>query len=101
MEKQEFNNEKFKREFGVTQRALQPYNFERYRKTNQNLTENVYRFLRSNKSEWKILCGLNVFDDWGNKILSEVPHLKHDNLRKESDFFKFRYIPEKYLELEW
>ncbi|RYJ39304.1 hypothetical protein NU08_1612 [Flavobacterium anhuiense] len=101
MNEQEFNNDDFKRKLGINPSALQPYNFKRYREINQNLTEDVYRFLRSNRSEWKILCGLNVFDDWGNKILNEVPHLKHDNLHKESYFLKFRYFPERYLNLEW
>ncbi|WP_291147047.1 hypothetical protein [Flavobacterium sp. UBA7680] len=101
MKKQEFNNDEFKRKLGITPRVLQPYNFERYRKINRNLTEDVYRQLRINGSEWKILCGLSVSTHWGNVILKEVWELKCDDYYKESDFYKFRYTPEKYLELQW
>ena len=101
MKKEEFNNEKFKKELGVPPRALQPYNFERYKKANPNLTEEVYKQLRLNGSEWKILCGLSVFTHWGNEVLKERWELKCDELYKESDFYKFRYVPQRYLELSW
>lgn len=101
MKKQEFDNEEFKRKLGVPQRALQPYNFERYRKINRNLTEEVYKQLRINGSEWKILCGLSVSTHWGNEILKEVWELKCDEYYKQSDYYIFRYTPEKYLKLEW
>ena len=39
MENKKFDNEKFKRELGLVPRRLQPYNYERYKKVNPNLTE--------------------------------------------------------------
>lgn len=101
MENKTFDNEKFKRELGIVPRVLQPYNFERYQRVNPNLTESVYKKLRINGAEWKILCGLRVSTHWGNEILQEVWELKCGELYKNSDFYRFRYVPKKYLELEW
>ena len=101
MKRGKFDNEKFKRDLGITPRVLQPYNYERYKKINPNLTESVYKQLRINGSEWKILCGLSVYTHWGNEVLKETWFLKCGELYKETDFFKFRYVSEKYLELEW
>lgn len=101
MKKEIFDNEKFKKELGILPRTLQPYDFERYNNVNSNLTEAVYKQLRLNGSEWKILCGLSVSTHWGNEVLQEAWHLKCDELYKESDFYKLRYFPEKYLALEW
>ena len=101
MKREEFDNEKFKRELGLVPRWLQPYNYERYKKVNPNLTKPVYEQLRRNGVEWKILCGLSVSTHWGNEVLKERWELKCGELYKKNDFFKFRYVPEKYLELEW
>jgi len=101
MENKKFDNEEFKRELGLVPRRLQPYNYERYKKVNPNLTEPVYQQLRRDGSEWKILCGLEVSTHWGQVVLEEKWELKCDKLYMESDFYKFRYVPEKYLELEW
>lgn len=101
MNKEDFDNDNIKRVLDDTQGTLQPYNFERYRNINPNLTEDVYRQLRINGNEWKILCGLSVRTHWGDEILKEIWELKCDELYKHSDFFRFRYVPEKYLELEW
>jgi hypothetical protein len=100
MENKTFDNEKFKRELGIVPCVLQPYNFERYKKINPNLTESVYKQLRINGSEWKILCGLSIFTHWGNEILKEVWYLKGDEHYKDSDFYKWRYCPEIYLALD-
>lgn len=77
---------------------LQPYNFERYLATNPNLTEAVYTHLRQNGAEWKILCGLSVSNHWGTEILKEVWYLIPNY--KETEFYKFRFEPEKYLALD-
>ena len=36
-----FDNKKLNRELGLVPRKLQPYNYERYKKVNPNLTESV------------------------------------------------------------
>ncbi|MEN2490225.1 hypothetical protein AAYQ05_20650 [Flavobacterium sp. B11] len=95
------DNKKLNRELRFIPRRLQPYNYERYKKVNPNLTESVYKQLRRNGSEWKILCGLEVSTHWGQVVLEERWELKCGELYKENDFYKFRYVPEKYLELEW
>ena len=41
------------------------------------------------------------FTHWGQVVLEEKWEFKCDKLYMESDFYKFRYVPEKYLELEW
>jgi len=100
MKKKEFDNEEFKKSMGLKPRTLQPYNFERYKAVNPYLTEDVYKHLRQNGSEWKILCGISVYTHWGSEILKEVWWLKGNNCYLDTDFYKFRYVPEKYLELE-
>ncbi len=99
--KKEFDNEQFQKDMGLKPNPLQAYNYERYKAYNPNLTEPVYKHLRQNKAEWKILCGLSVCSHWGNEVLKERWELKCGKLYKKNDFFKFRYVPEKYLELEW
>lgn len=92
----DFDLEKFERELclGFT---LQPNDFQRYKRVNPKLTREVYEHLRSNGSEWKILCGLSVSNHWGTEILKEVWYLIPNY--KETDFYKFRFEPEKYLAL--
>ncbi|HRE76241.1 MAG TPA: hypothetical protein PLL09_00305 [Flavobacterium sp.] len=94
-----FNNEEFKKSMGIKQRVLQPYNFERYKAVNPHLTEEVYKFIRQNSSEWKILCGLSVHSPWGVEILPEVWWLKGGEKYKETDFYKYRFVQEHYLNL--
>jgi len=101
MENKKFNNEEFKRKLGLVPKRLQPYDYERYKKVNPNLTESVYEQLRRNGSEWKILCGLEVSTHWEQVVLEERWELKCGELYKEKDFYKFRYVPEKYLGSEW
>lgn len=80
---------------------LQPYNYERYKAINPNLTEEVYSELRKMGAEWKILCGLEVNTHWGATLLKEVWFLKNGNGYMETDFYKYRFMPEMYLSLEW
>jgi hypothetical protein len=101
MKKEEFDNEQFQKDMGLKPNPLQPYDYERYKAFNPNLTERVYQHLRQNRAEWKILCGLSVSEHWGREVLKEVWELKCDELYKESAFYRFRYVPERYLELEW
>lgn len=89
-----------KEEFEITKEGLQPYNFERYKEFNPNLTEPVYKHLRLNHSEWKILCGLSVSTHWGDEILKKMWYLKMDELYKDSIFYKNRHEPENYLALD-
>ena len=94
-----FENTCLKKLFGLKPLNLQRYNFERYSRYNNNLTESTYQYLRQNGAEWKILCGLGVTTHWGSKILEEVWWLKRNNGYMSTDFYKFRFTPEKYLEL--
>jgi hypothetical protein len=97
----EFDNEQFQKDMGLKPNPLQPYNFERYKAFNPDLTEPAYKHLRQNRSEWKILCGLGVYTHWGCEILKEVWWRKGEELYKDSVFYKFRYVPDEYLNLEW
>jgi hypothetical protein len=92
--------EKFIKDMELESSSLQPYNYERYKAYNQNLTEPVYQHLRKNRAEWKILCGLSVSTHWGNEILKEMWYLNLKGLYKDSVFYKNRYEPETYLFLD-
>lgn len=89
---EEFNNTILRLELGNLDR-LQPYNFERYKAVNPNLTEKMYRFLRGNGTEWKILCGEKVVMKYENEVLQPVWYLKNDEI------YKNRYNPDYYLNL--
>lgn len=97
----EFDNEQFQKDMGLKPNPLQPYNFERYKAFNPELTETAYQHLRQNRAEWKILCGLGVYSPWGSEILKEVWWRKGKELYKDSVFYKFRYLPDEYLKLKW
>ena len=99
MENKTFDNEKFKKQFGLKPRKLQPYDYERYKAFNPNLTEPIYQQLRKSCSEWKILCGLSVSTHWGSEILKQVWYLKNNDGYMETDFYKYRFAPENYLKL--
>lgn len=90
-----------KKEFNDWEYNLQPYNYERYKAVNPKLTKRMYEYLRGNGSEWKILCGVEVKIKYENEILEEVWHRNLKGSYKESIFYKFRYIPSYYLQLEW
>ncbi|WP_395051166.1 hypothetical protein [Flavobacterium sp.] len=100
MNKQKFDPDKFRRDFNIESSPLQPYNYERYLAVNNNLTKEVYEFLRSNHSEWKILCGIGVHYRYCNLHLDEVWNVKGSDHYKESDIYKYRYRPEIYLSLD-
>ena len=89
---EEFNNTILRIELGNLGR-LQPYNFERYKAVNPNLSEKMYRFLRENGTEWKILCGEKVIMKYENEVLEPVWYLKND------DIYNNRYNPDYYLNL--
>jgi hypothetical protein len=92
MKKEGFNIEDYKH-------YMQPYNYERYKAVNPNLTKSMYEYLRGNGSEWKILCGLHVKRPWSNDVLEPVWYLNGGELYKDGVFYKNRYLPEKYLAL--
>jgi hypothetical protein len=100
MKNETFDIEKFKKELGIKPRVLQPYNYERYKLFNPNLTEGTYKHLRENQAEWKILCGLSVSTHWGQEILKKVWWLSDNEAYKETDFYKYRFAPEHYLNLK-
>lgn len=92
MEEKKFNIEDYKH-------YMQPYNYERYKAVNPNLTKSMYEFLRGNGSEWKILCGLHVKRQWSNDVLEPVWYLNFGELYKDGEIYKNRYRPEYYLGL--
>jgi hypothetical protein len=97
MKDETFDNEKIKKELGLKPRILQPYDFERYKSFNPNLTEIAYKHLRENQSEWKILCGLSVRTHWGLEILKRVWWLSDNDAYKKTEYYKFRFASEYYL----
>lgn len=101
MENKKFDADKFRDELGIGNIPLQPYDYDRYKNYNPNLTEEIYQHLRNNRAEWKILCGLLVTTHWGQEILKENWWLKFDEKYKESDFYKYRFAPEIYLKMDW
>lgn len=90
-----------KKEFNDWEPIHQPYNYERYKAVNPHLTKRMYEYLRGNGSEWKILCGVEVKIKYENEVLNEVWHRNLNGYYKESVFYKYRYMPEYYLTLEW
>lgn len=95
----EFNIEELEESLGITYgKRLQPYNYKRYRLFNPKLSENMYRFLRDNNCEWKILCGLRVTMAWSNDVLEPLWYLNlTKDAYKDNYAYKNRYSPEKYL----
>jgi hypothetical protein len=94
----DFDLEKFMNEFN-TEHELQPYNYERYLAVNPNLTVKMYKHLRDNHCEWKILCGLRVEIKGTTEVLNEVWFRKNNNGYKQSEIYRFRFIPKNYLTL--
>lgn len=90
----EFDLEKFNEEMGFNFK-LQPYNYEKYKSVNPNLTENMYSYLRENGTEWKILCGCQVRIKW------EIDMLKRNFslMTKNRNVFLQRFSSENYLDL--
>jgi hypothetical protein len=99
----EFNIEELIESLGLNyENRLQPYDYERYRLFNPKLSENMYRFLRDNNCEWKILCGLRVTMDWSNDVLEPIAHLKSDIVSYTEYFeYKNRFSPENYLSQDY
>ena len=100
MENKTFDNDEFKKQFGLEPRRVQQYDFERYKRYNLNLTEPAYKHLRQSGAEWKILCGLEVYTHWGSELLKEAWWLKNNKGYMETDFYKYRFAPENYLNLK-
>ena len=94
----DFDLEKFTDEMNL-QHNLQPYNYERYLRVNENLTVKMYEHLRDNNCEWKILCGLRVHLKGTTESLDEVWWQRNDNNYKQSEFYIFRYMPKKFIPL--
>ena len=72
---------------------LAPYNFELFKEFNPNLTKEVYKFLRDNGTEWKIICGFEIKIKFSNHFLRGNNDLLLSNLK----VYKNRYIREYYL----
>lgn len=93
-------NSELKKQQGLVPIELQAYDYNRYKSFNPNLTESVYQHLRQNGAEWKILCGLSVYTHWGCEILKEVWWLKNNSGYMNTEFYKSRFTPENYLQLD-
>ena len=52
--------------------SYEPYDYEKYRKINSELTEETYRHLWQNYSLWKVMCGKEVSTHWGLVLLKRV-----------------------------
>lgn len=87
-----FDVKKFKEMYGLTNR-LNPYMYEEFKKVNPLLTKKMYNFLRANKMEWKILCGVKVEMQFENEVLERNWILEIVN----ADIFKQRFNPSFYL----
>lgn len=86
-----FDVNEFKKEHGFNNR-LNPYMYEDFKTVNPKLTKKMYDFLRGNKTEWKILCGVRVEMEFENEVLEENLSLKLVNShiypkRHNSDFY--------------
>lgn len=88
----DFDLEKLEKVLGL-EYTMQPYDYERYKAVNPNLTEKMYRFLRGNGEEWKILCGEEVVMKYENEVLEHAWYLKNDEI------YKNRYNSDYYLAL--
>ncbi len=72
---------------------LTPDNFELFKGFNPNLTKEVYKFLRENGTEWKIICGFEIKIKYSNHFLKGNNDLLLSNLK----VYKNRYNREYYL----
>lgn len=90
-----FDVNEFKNKHGFNNR-LNPYMYEDFKKINPKLTKKMYDFLRGNKTEWKILCGLRVEMEFENEIMERNWILEIVN----EDIYKHRYNPSFYLNTE-
>ena len=73
-----FDLEAFKKEMGLyNSTPLQPYDFEKYKMINKNLTKEVYSMLRDRRCEWKIVAGKEIlkYGEFGEVLLKGIPHL--------------------------
>ena len=73
---------------------LNPYMYDDFREINPKLTRKMYDFLRRNKSEWKILCGLEVRMKYDKEFLEGNWLLNAIN----REIFEMRFVPEYYLD---
>jgi len=91
----EFDINEFKKIHGFDNR-LNPYMYEDFKKINPKLTKRMYDFLRGNKTEWKILCGVAVEMKFENEILLKNWLLGIVN----EHIYKNRHNPNYYLNKE-
>jgi len=91
----EFDVNEFKKEY-IYSNMLNPYMYEDFKKVNPKLTKKMYDFLRGNKTEWKILCGVEVEMRYENEIMRGNWMLGIVN----EHIYKHRYIPSYYLNKE-
>jgi hypothetical protein len=76
--KEQFDLEEFKRKMGLGKSSpLQPYDFEKYKMINKNLTVEVYEKMRRRGDEWKIVAGKEIlkYGEFGEVLLKGIPHL--------------------------
>jgi hypothetical protein len=62
MKSEEFDIEKLKQSLGIKPDKLQPYDYNKYRSINPNLTEEAYEICWRNSWEWKIVSGKPIYN---------------------------------------
>lgn len=98
--REEFDADEFKTKYGLHHK-LHPYNYERFKTFNPELTKEMYNFLRGNSSEWKILCGVEVKMRYPNGWLKEIWYLNCNGSYKDGVIYKNRFDYDFYMGLDW
>jgi hypothetical protein len=90
MKNKQIDLQEFKREMGLdTTYKLQPFDYEKYRLINPELTVAVYERLRKSGAEWKIVAGIEIleFGEWGAVILPAIPHRNLGNFSANNRYY--------------
>lgn len=88
MKSEEFDNEKFEASIGMKPHKLQPYDYNKYRAINPNLTEAAYKICWKNSWEWKIVSGKPIYDIY-QLIVAPVWYLDlGDDIENRNNYLK-------------
>lgn len=69
-EMKEFNLDDFCRDNDIPNGKLEPYNYEKYKAINPNLTESMYRRMRIGGVLWKVSLGIKHIDKFSGEVLN-------------------------------
>lgn len=73
---------------------LNPYMFDAFKGFNPKLTKKMYKYLRGNRTEWKILCGIEVKIKYEPDLLEPIWSLRFIN----NEIYENRFDPSYYLD---